>query len=77
MSRSAPGTRVRSRPNVGVVKVHTTGFKPDGTVVITFRRTLLVYRRGQGPTMPTPNRPSLRHYLLIARGRTASHSGGR
>jgi itaconyl-CoA hydratase len=44
----------RSRPTVGLVKVQTTGFKPDGVVVISFRRTLLVYRRGQGPTMPTP-----------------------
>ncbi len=44
----------RSRPNVGLVKVQTTGFKPDGTVVITFRRTVLVYRRGKGPTLPTP-----------------------
>lgn len=45
----------RSRPNVGVVQVRTTGFKPDGTIVITFRRTVLVYRRGRGPTIPVPN----------------------
>ena len=38
-----------SRPEVGIVKVATTGFKQDGTVVITFTRTLLVYRRGHGP----------------------------
>jgi acyl dehydratase len=42
----------RSRPNVGIVTVKTTGYKPDGTVVITFRRTIMVYRRGQGPDMP-------------------------
>jgi acyl dehydratase len=40
-----------SRPHAGIVTVSTTGFKPDGTVVITFRRTLMVYRRGHGPEM--------------------------
>lgn len=39
----------KSRPNMGIISVQTTGFKQDGTVVITFKRTLLVYRRGQGP----------------------------
>jgi acyl dehydratase len=38
-----------SRPNVGVVRVRTVGFNQDGVVVITFERTLLVYRRGHGP----------------------------
>jgi acyl dehydratase len=42
----------RSRPEVGIVEVRTTGFNQDGTVVITFRRTLLVYRRGHGPDIP-------------------------
>jgi itaconyl-CoA hydratase len=42
----------RSRPEVGIVTVRTTGFNHEGTVVITFRRTLLVYRRGQGPQIP-------------------------
>jgi len=32
--------------------VRTTGFNQDGTVVITFRRTLLVYRRDHGPDIP-------------------------
>ena len=39
----------KSRPNVGIVTVKTTGYNQDGTVVIEFRRTLLVYKRGQGP----------------------------
>ena len=39
----------RSRPNVGVVTVRTTGFYQDGTEVISFKRTALIYRRGQGP----------------------------
>jgi itaconyl-CoA hydratase len=42
----------RSRPEVGVVGVRTTGFNQEGTVVITFRRTLLVYKRGRGPQIP-------------------------
>lgn len=42
----------RSRKDVGVITVKTTGFNQDGTIVITFRRTLLVYRRGQGPSTP-------------------------
>lgn len=42
----------RSRPNVGVVSVKTTGYNQDGKVVIRFRRTLLVYRRGHGPGGP-------------------------
>jgi itaconyl-CoA hydratase len=42
----------RSRPEVGIVTVRTTGFNHEGTVVITFRRTVLVYRRGRGPQIP-------------------------
>lgn len=41
----------RSRPNVGVVTVKTTGFNQAGVVVIAFKRTLLVYRRGEGPAL--------------------------
>lgn len=39
----------KSRPNVGIVKVKTTGFNHEGTVVIEFLRTILVYKRGLGP----------------------------
>lgn len=38
-----------SRSDVGLVTVRTIGFTQDGTIVITFERTLLVYRRGHGP----------------------------
>jgi len=44
----------KSRPNMGVVEVKTTGFKQDGTVVMTFRRSILVYRRGHVPEVPIP-----------------------
>ncbi len=48
----------RSRPEVGIVTVRTTGHNQDGVVVITFRRTLMIYRRGQGPAGDRP-RPAL------------------
>src|SRR6476469_6414799 len=35
----------RSRENVGLVTVFTRGYNQDGVVVITFKRTLLVYKR--------------------------------
>ena len=44
----------KSRPSVGVVTVKTTGYNQEGTVVITFERTLLVYKRGHGPSMHRP-----------------------
>jgi acyl dehydratase len=39
----------KSRENVGVVRVRTTGVNQDGTEVITFERTLLVYKRDHAP----------------------------
>lgn len=44
----------KSRPNLGIVTVKTTGFNQDGVAVITFRRTLMVYRRGHGPSLSQP-----------------------
>jgi acyl dehydratase len=44
----------RSRPNVGIVTVKTTGYNQDGTVVITFKRTVMVYRRGHSPGVTRP-----------------------
>jgi itaconyl-CoA hydratase len=41
----------KSRPDVGVVTVRTAGFNQDGVEVISFRRTLLVYRRGKAPAI--------------------------
>ena len=35
-----------SRPNQGVVSVRTTGKKADGTVFMTYERTILVPKRG-------------------------------
>ncbi len=42
----------QSRPNVGIVTVRTTGYNQDGTVVITFKRTVMVYKRGHAPPIP-------------------------
>ena len=41
----------KSRPHMGLVEVRTTGYKQDGTVVITFRRSVLVYKRGYAPSI--------------------------
>lgn len=38
-----------SRPNTGIVTVQTTGYNQDARIVITFRRTIMVYKRGHGP----------------------------
>ena len=42
----------KSRPNVGIVTVKSTGYNQDGRVVIEFKRTVLVYRRGHVPQVP-------------------------
>ena len=44
----------KSRKNIGIVTVRTTGLNQHGTEVISFRRTAMIYRRGQGPTTKAP-----------------------
>ena len=44
----------RSRPGVGIVTVKTTGYNQDGTTVINFKRTIMVYKRGHTPEIPRP-----------------------
>ena len=39
----------QSRPNAGIVRIKSTGFNQDGTVVIEFKRTFMVYKRGAVP----------------------------
>lgn len=41
----------RSRPSVGIVTAATEGFNQHGTIVLSFTRSFMVYRRGQGPTL--------------------------
>ena len=43
----------KSRPNVGIVSVRTTGYNQDGRTVIEFKRTMMVYRRGHVPARRT------------------------
>ncbi len=43
-----------SRPHMGIVEVRTSGYKQDGTVVLQFRRTIMVYKRGHQPSHPAP-----------------------
>lgn len=42
----------KSRQNVGIVRVQTTGYNQDGAVVMEFKRTFMVYRRGHAPAAP-------------------------
>jgi len=44
----------KSRPHMGLVEIRTSGYKQDGSVVMEFRRTILVYKRGHAPVLPTP-----------------------
>jgi itaconyl-CoA hydratase len=44
----------KSRPHMGLLEVKTIGFKQDGTVVLEFKRAILVYRRGHVPSTPQP-----------------------
>jgi len=39
----------KSRANVGIVRVKTTGYNQSGAVVMEFKRTFMVYKRGHQP----------------------------
>lgn len=39
----------RSRPNVGIVRIKTRGLNQDGTVVIEYKRTIMVFKREGSP----------------------------
>lgn len=43
-----------ARPHLGIVTVATEGFNQDGTIVIRFRRTFMVYKRDHLPATPIP-----------------------
>ena len=40
-----------SRPNIGIVGVATEGFNQNGKIVISYRRTFMVYKRGYLPSV--------------------------
>jgi len=50
-----------SRPNLGLVTVATEGFNQHGKIVISYRRTFMVYKQGQLPTVESarPDEASL------------------
>src|SRR5690349_22297359 len=48
-----------SRPNVGIVTVKTSGYNQEGKIVIEYKRTVMIYKRGHVPETarvrpPTP-----------------------
>lgn len=43
-----------SRPTLGIVTVASEGYNQDGVVVMTFRRTFMVYKRDHLPLSPSP-----------------------
>jgi acyl dehydratase len=42
----------KSRPHIGIVTVQTTGYNQENKTVIEFKRTVMVYKRGQAPGRP-------------------------
>lgn len=48
----------QSRPHQGIVRFRSLGYNQDGTVVIEYERTILVYRRGHVPK--GPQRPQIK-----------------
>jgi acyl dehydratase len=40
----------KSRTNAGIVKVETQGLNQDGKVVISFIRTIMVFKQGEAPS---------------------------
>ena len=40
----------KSRPDRGIVKVETRGYKQDGTLVIRYRRSVMVWKRADAPS---------------------------
>lgn len=50
----------RSRPEQGIVKVLTRGVNQDGTVVIEYKRSVMVWKRSQAPNRHIFPEPKLR-----------------
>jgi acyl dehydratase len=44
----------KSRPDRGIITIRTIGYNQDGVVVVSYRRTIMVYKRGFGPKIPQP-----------------------
>jgi acyl dehydratase len=48
----------KSRPHAGVVTARTEGFNQRGEIVISYKRTFMVYKRDAGLENRTPPRPA-------------------
>jgi len=50
-----------SRPTMGVVTVATEGFNQDGVIVVSFRRSFMIYKKGHMPSVASarPDESSL------------------
>jgi len=44
----------KSRKNVGIILVETSGYNQDGIVVITFKRRVMVYKKEMSPLSSRP-----------------------
>ena len=53
-SRVLSARESHGHPDVGIVQVETEGYNQDGVVVIRFKRTVMVYKRGRGPVHSKP-----------------------
>lgn len=50
----------KSRPHQGIVRFRTQGFNQDSVIVISYERSVLIYRRAHvpaRPTLPGPRQP--------------------
>ena len=45
----------KSRPDRGIIQVETTGYNQEGTIVLTFKRSIMVYKRGFVPEVTRPD----------------------
>ena len=44
----------KSRPRRGIIQVKTVGYNQDGTIIVTFKRSIMVYKQGFVPKIPRP-----------------------
>jgi acyl dehydratase len=68
-----------SHENVGIVTVKTSGFNQDGTVVISFKRTIMIYKKDHAPKVvrltPQGRMSTVRDPGRPGRARRAGRSG--
>ena len=44
----------KTHPDRGIIQVKTTGYNQDGITVLTFKRSVMVYKQGHVPSIPRP-----------------------